>query len=244
MFDDKYKNILVFGLYLLFRPSLLRYIFSLHLPTYIQLEWLLKWKVKTFIDVGAHEGQEIKAIKMMFPQAKIFAFEPQKKLFQKIYKYSSNNIIIINSAVGNESGRLKLIVPNYTPGASILQPIPKLKKEIGELSYEEVDSTTLDEYFNRVELKSPVVLKIDTQGYELNVLRGADLLLKHVDILYIETPLVPFYKHSSMFSEINELLVKRGFVYHGNIPDSQFWPKFTLPTVQNSIYIKKKFSEQ
>jgi hypothetical protein len=59
-------------------------------------------------------------------------------------------------------------------------------------------------------------LKIDVQGYELNVLRGAEKTLIDVDIILIETSFYELYKNQPLFKDIYDFLSNRGFDYYGS----------------------------
>lgn len=229
---------------MILNPKYLLKIDRVPLPTYIQMQWLKKWKIKTYIDVGVHSGQEVKVISEMFPAAKIIGFEPQKELFRALCRLENKNIIIENVAVGSFNGTTEILVPKYTPGASILKPGEQIEGELGELTAQKVKIITLDTYFKTYKFTSPTLLKIDTQGYEKEVLIGARKILKKIDIVYVETPLEAAYEKSAVFSEIYDLLREFGFSYHGTIPDGQFWPRFEISDVQNSIFLKDSSSLQ
>ena len=88
---DKYKNY-IFGIsYLALNPRLLKLVGKVYLPTYIQYEWLNKYKLGTVVDVGAFRGDVSCSLHYLLPKVKIYAFEPLGKHL-KILK--SKNLIL------------------------------------------------------------------------------------------------------------------------------------------------------
>ena len=74
----------------------------------------------------------------------------------------------------------------------------------------------LDDYANTIRLLSKVLLKIDVQGYEVEVLQGGRRLLKHVDYVLVEVSYAHLYKHQATFEDVYSLLRQSGFSYTGN----------------------------
>lgn len=147
---------------------------------------LIKQLVKkndVVVDIGANIGFYTQLFSnLVGDNGKVFAFEPDKKNFERLLKNTKNhsNIIIENKAISNHSGIIKLYhselnVDHRTyPSSDALQ------------SYE-VECITLDEYFNNQNLAINFI-KIDIQGYEYFALLGMKNILeknKHL-ILFSE----------------------------------------------------------
>jgi hypothetical protein len=77
----------------------------------------------------------------------------------------------------------------------------------------DVDVTTVDDFCRQEGIEGIDVLKADTQGYELNVLRGASDLMRRnrIGALVLETNFVPHYEGQALFPEIHSHLSDRGF---------------------------------
>ena len=72
--------------------------------------------------------------------------------------------------------------------------------------------TTLDGLLNPLDaLERPLILKIDTEGNELNVLRGADLLLASTDFVIAEASIAKRFENSYEFDEMIAFMAGRGF---------------------------------
>jgi hypothetical protein len=81
----------------------------------------------------------------------------------------------------------------------------------------EVQVRKLDEYSDQMELSSKTLLKIDVQGYEDRVLRGAEQVLQRVDYVLVEVSVAPLYEGQAQFDPIYSFLLQSGFSYAGNL---------------------------
>jgi FkbM family methyltransferase len=185
-------------------------------------KWLQKFGIKTIIDIGANEGQFIDKISKILPDVNIYSFEPLKDSFIKLEKKISGkeNITAFNFALGDEEKENIINRNEYSPSSSLLEltdlhknAFPVTKKVKEEIIYIKV----LDKIVKELELKKKVFLKIDVQGYELNVLRGAENTIKDVDIILIETSFYELYKDQPLFGDIYNFLSNKGFNYAGSL---------------------------
>lgn len=233
-------NLIFFCLYLLLHPKLIRQIIKgLYIPVYIQYEWIKIFKINTVIDVGAYRGHVSKVLKYIFPSADIYAFEPSDEIL-KLESNKNENITIERSAIGEKKIIADFYRTSYGPASSLL-PFGKFYKNTFKVEErKKVNVITLDDYFKNINLRKHIFLKIDTQGMDGSVLRGASKLLKKVSIIHIESPFKELYKGQDFFEDIHEFLSKKNFRFIGNIPDSQFIPNFNPPEVSNCIYINTK----
>lgn len=229
-------NLAFFILYLLTNPRYVRhFVAGVYLPVYIQFEWLQSYKVATFIDVGAHKGVVSNVFRYLFPQVTLYCFEPIESLAQQIISSLPTAHVFIG-AVGNSVGEAKLHVTDYSPASSIRAFSTRYKNSFGKGKKVTIKTTTLDSYFSNIEIARPAVLKIDTQGFEREVLLGAKKTLKSIDVVHIESTLVEIYEGQALFNEVHTILVAAGFQYVGTSADGEFIPKFSPQEVQNSIY--------
>ncbi len=242
------KNTLFFVLYLVFNPRLLQGILKgIYLPTLIQYEWLKKFNIKTFIDVGSYKGEDSKTMNFLFPKVKIIAFEPDLGNFNYIQKkIKIKNFEIFKLALSNREGRT---VFHSHPLSFLSSELTVLYQNQDRDYFNkktenyQVETTTLDIFFRNRKLTGKVLLKIDTQGTEGNVIKGAEKLLKIVDIIHIETPFKLIYKNQTSFDEIYKILTKHGFKFIGEAKESQFYPVFKPAVSVNSIFIKKSLKQ-
>lgn len=239
----QFKNLIFFCLYILFRPKLLTLLFKrVYLPVYVQYEWLKKFNVGTIVDIGANQGNVTVALAAMFPQANIFAFEPIRTdcnvLKQKVKRL--RNVTVINAALSSKNGKVSFFVNTFSPSSSMLALSSLGKKITPPLTKKTtVRAVTLDTYFHDKELKRPIFIKIDVQGVENIVFEGGKDFLKRTSVMHVETGFETVYKNQCLFGDIYQMLIRCGFLYHGNILDVNFYPLFAIPFFENSIFIKK-----
>ena len=69
----------------------------------------------------------------------------------------------------------------------------------------------LGDYLDPAEIERPCLLKIDVQGYELGVLKGAGSCLDHVDVVYVEASFVELYQGQPLADEVIDTLESLGF---------------------------------
>ena len=97
----------------------------------------------------------------------------------------------------------------------------------------------LDDYLEKMRLTPPVFLKIDVQGFEDAVLRGAGQVLKQVDFLEIEVSYQPLYSGQVLFDGIHHMLADAGFRFAGNL-DSMLSPLDGSILQSDALFIKAK----
>jgi FkbM family methyltransferase len=139
-----------------------------------------------FFDVGANEGQTIRRVRDSFGNCRIIAFEPHPKTFQKLTEnIKSTNVELINLALGSEGGDKVMFEYNCSLMNSLLPNAPGAVKWGPEAKQIEVHCTTLDRFCSDYDIKRIDVLKIDTEGFDLNVLKGASSMLARQAIKFI-----------------------------------------------------------
>lgn len=237
-----FKNYTFFALYIFSRPKLLVLVFKgVYIPQYVQYEWTNKFRINTFIDIGAHYGNISKVINYMSPKTIIYAFEPIKQKRDLIKsKIKSNNFIVETLALSDHTGSQNFYEYDYSASSSFLKPNPKIfNKHIHIAKSYAVKVTTLDQYFDKKKLKKPIFIKMDTEGTENLIIRGGQKLLAQASLIIIEASFIKYRKKQCLFDEIYSNLIKLGFAYKGSMPDSNYYPVFGPTRVENAIFIKK-----
>lgn len=125
------------------------------------------------IDVGANCGQYARMMHEEIPEARIISFEPHPVAFAELLRVPG--IQAVNMAVGDQEGRLQLFDYATAPGSGHASVVPGVLEEIhhGCVAALDVECTTLDSFLNNAEIGQIGLLKIDVEGFELAVLRGA-----------------------------------------------------------------------
>ena len=151
----------------------------------------------------------------------IFAFEPLVDCYTSFIKNTEQfeNVKCFNCALGNTNSESLIYHNEFSPSSSLLK-MKQLHKDIFPKTQnefkEKVKIRKLDSFVNEINWTPKILLKIDVQGFELNVLRGANSSLKRIDIIIIEVLFVGLYENQTSFDDIYKFLCERKFNYQGN----------------------------
>lgn len=164
-------------------------------------------------DVGAHRGETSVALSMMYPESAIYAFEPVIEnyavLEANVQKFK--NVNCLNLAVGEtcESQIIELRSDSQTHSLKHVLSAD----DANLLGYKSVDVTTVDSMMLEKRIERISLLKIDTEGYEMSVLKGAKDALGEgkIDLIYLEASVLPSDSAHSSLLEIRDFLGKFGY---------------------------------
>jgi FkbM family methyltransferase len=200
-------------------------------------------KVKVIFDVGANRGKTTTKYLELFPKASVHAFEPFPKsseIFKQAHQESSR-VIFNEIALSNKIGRAEMSVNKSVDTNSLLQSknigatSDKYCKQVDSIS---VETKTIDNYCNSHNVSEIDILKMDVQGFELEVLKGASEMLKsgRIKLIYSETYFAQQYVDQPLFHDISKYLYEHGYVLQ-DLYDPYFSEKKILWC--DSIFIHK-----
>jgi FkbM family methyltransferase len=176
--------------------------------------------VQTIFDVGANIGQAARIFADEFRQAEIYSFEPFPEAFSQMVSNVKHlpRIHPQNCALGESRERATLQVNQGSELNSFLNSAPEANAYISAEHIKprgqcDVSVLTLDEFCTENQISSIDLLKIDTQGFELRVLKGAETLLSKGKIrtIFFEVNFVPLYRDQPTFAEIHDFLCTHGY---------------------------------
>jgi FkbM family methyltransferase len=162
-------------------------------------------------DVGAHLGDTIAEMRALKPLAEIYAFEPFPEFNSRLrQRYSNDEKVSVHEiALSDHSGEASLITSNLN--LSLTGPL----KASGE---DNVDSIvvpvrTLDDISRELGVSHISLLKIDAEGHDLAILKGASALLdaKAIDVLVVEVMFVELFIAQPLFNSIYEYMNEKGY---------------------------------
>ncbi len=142
-----------------------------------------------FFDAGANVGNYSAKLHKAFPQAQIYAFEPHPKTFEKLQQKlgSIQNVHLFNLGLNSEAGTTQLTSMSESGSShdSIYAGVANLEKRGTQLTID-ISLATIDEIAQEYTISSIDFLKIDTEGNELNILKGAEKQLERHNIKVIQ----------------------------------------------------------
>lgn len=170
-------------------------------------------------DVGANDGETMQEFLRVFPAANLVAFEPHAAcgeiLERKFLQHP--NVSVQKVALGAHTGSSELHLFSGNRMNSLLPfdhvPGNLMSQTFASTGTAEVRVETLDAFCSERGIASIDILKTDTQGYDLQVLKGAASLLENRQIktILLEVNFVPMYEGQATFSELHEYLSAHGY---------------------------------
>lgn len=166
----------------------------------------------TVIDVGANKGQFATYARWRWPEARLVCFEPLPGPRAMLARVTGGRAEIFDCALGAASGEGRLHVATRADSSSLLTLGVRQKAIFGmdESGVLSVPVRRLDECL-AAPLGRRALLKIDVQGFELEVLKGATGLLEWVDAVYVEVSYVELYEGQALHEEVERFLSEAGF---------------------------------
>lgn len=176
------------------------------------------------LDVGAHKGESVRFFKEIFPECKIYSFEPDPDNFKELEKCCveinaahGGGAVALNQAVGDQSGLVQFFKQDISHLGGLL-PINKRSedslgyavKALNQSIY--VQAVTLDQFFIENRLQHIDLLKIDVQGFEAAVLNAAKKVLQKTSCCTVEVSFYDFYGNSSSLLLVEHAMQNAGMI--------------------------------
>lgn len=168
-------------------------------------------------DVGANVGQSVDDFKKIFPDSSINSFEPGPETFAKLKEHCINisQVKVWNFAIGSSKGKLPFQENARSVMSSFYSPGENWWGEIKEITNVEV--VTLDAFAAQQKVDFIDIVKSDTQGYDLEVFKGAEKLMREnrIGIILCEIIYSNIYKGTPQFTEVLRYLLDHNFLLVG-----------------------------
>jgi len=165
---------------------------------------------KSILDIGAFRGDWSRLARRIYPQAAIYMLDANPELAQPLDAAvrelgRAEMHIALLGAQPADSRQFYLI----RSGSSVLPENTSMPRSVVHLPM-----TTLDCMLAQYSVMQPCLLKVDVQGFELEVLRGAEKLLPNVEVVILEVSLLEYNQGSPLWSEVVAFMRARGFVVY------------------------------
>jgi len=170
--------------------------------------------VNCVFDVGANIGQTSLTVLARFPNTKVYSFEPHPDTFRRLAEgLKDQHAQVFNIALSDKSGEAELftydtdMINSLTPTSAFAVRFRKTGKSIP------IITSTIDEFCSSCGVRTIDVLKVDTEGCDLKVLKGAAGKLGSQEIRFI-------------YTEFNDILERSGRTGGALAPISAFLEPF------------------
>ena len=166
-------------------------------------------QIDLVLDVGANIGNYgIKLLENMGYRGAVVSFEPMEKEYRILEGRASKypNWSTVNCALGSHNGKSEINISENSVSSSLLDILPSHTESAPTSRYiskQEIDVSTLDFFmFEEKPSHKNILLKLDVQGYEYEVLKGAKNLLENIKMLHVELSLDNLYQDGCSFDEM------------------------------------------
>jgi FkbM family methyltransferase len=180
-----------------------------------RLETLSRLSVETVLDIGANTGQWARELRNSGYRGRIISFEPAPEPFTQLKTSArfEEEHICVHAALADRDGEGQLLITNATVLSSFRTPIhDRYTSNCSEVKERvTVPIRRLDSIVPTLTCeRDRFYMKIDTQGFEKEVLSGASGILSRTDAVEVELSLVDQYEEQALLPEIWQLLVSSG----------------------------------
>lgn len=187
-------------------------------PFQVQGRFVPVNKPVVIFDAGANNGSTTEKYRGLYPASTVHAFEPipdMAALFEQ--RHAGNDRVILNRlALSDKAGEVSFNI-NKSPDTSSLLESASIGSSSDPLcqtvSTITVRTATIDDYCRDMNISRIDILKMDTQGSELNILRGASRMLaeQRVGLIFTEVYFKQQYQQQPLFDELFSFLRKMDF---------------------------------
>jgi FkbM family methyltransferase len=185
----------------------------------------------TIFEIGACEGEDSIKYSRLFPNSKIYAFEPLPQNIQLIQdnlaKYKISNVFYFNTALSNHNGSAEFFVSegrpknapqgdwDYGNKSSSLLPPGEHTNLIEFIEFNKkiiVETITLKSFCQDQNISVIDFIHMDVQGAELMVMEGAKDFINRIKVVWLEVSKVELYKNQPLVREVEQFMSKHNFI--------------------------------
>ena len=185
-----------------------------------------RFNINYFFDVGAHLGETANLFNRYFKIGKMYCFEVSPINFEDLKKKikNNNNILLFNYGLGDKEGENNFSQLEESSSSTLVEInqqskyfIKKKKflnlfiKKNFKITPKKVNIIKLKNFMNQNSIEYIDILKIDTEGYEFNVLKGASKYSQKIKLIYFEHHYDDMIIKNYKFGDIHNLLEEKGF---------------------------------
>lgn len=204
------------------------------------IKYLIKNEDPVIFDVGAHTGESIIRFRNLFKNLNIHCFEPYTKSYNILKKYENNKTKINNFALGDTNEIKKFYINKNSSTSGFYKLFEGLSINNNTL-IEQIQIKTIDQYVDEKKINFIDILKIDVQGYESKVLKGAVKTLENkVKIIELEIIFTDYYEKKSSFRELESIINPFGFELY-TISSPNLENQSNRLKQLDAIYVSNKF---
>jgi FkbM family methyltransferase len=136
----------------------------------------------TFLDVGANIGATASMVRLIHPDANIVCLEPSPKAFHYLQKNADPHMRLFNVAAGRQEGVVDFYEADFLAGSSLNKKLDGYDDQRKTIP---VEISSLDRLCADHDIRDVKLVKIDVEGFEFDVLKGAEAIIKRDDPVFV-----------------------------------------------------------
>jgi len=180
------------------------------------------------LHLKTNEGQFAQKLFEIGYGGKVVSFEPLSSAYEKLIENSKGNKrweVAERCALGDENGEIQINIAKNSQSSSILPMLQAHIDAAPHATYFDSETVKLmklsDAAAQYMDGMAGILLKMDTQGYEEQVLKGADEIISKIKGIHLELSIVPLYEGQILFEEMLNQLKEMGFALYYQSPGFQ-----------------------
>ncbi|MFO7573347.1 MAG: FkbM family methyltransferase [Gaiellaceae bacterium] len=194
------------------------------------------FRFTTVFDVGANVGQSAIEFSRSFPEATTWSFEPFSEPFEELVRATHGlDVKCFKLALGSEAGQTTVAVDPHSVENSLLNAVT----EGSDVHSETVEVTTVDDFTAEHGIERIEFLKVDTEGFDLEVLKGAERNLGSGAVSFVQVE-AAMTRHAATlvpFDDLRGFLEARGYVLFGIYVQVPEWSGEARLRFANPVFI-------
>ena len=204
----------------------------------LKLKQELGFVPRTILDVGAQIGDFYKECKQVWPDSQIMMVEATKECEPYLKETGGNYLIAVLSDTKKVVPFYKTKLADTNTGNSVYKELTSAYSD-ENLIVEQRHTYTLDELYDGYTATFDLI-KLDTQGSEIDILNGGSRLVKNTTAIIIEVSHVEYNENAPLVDEVKEYMEKIGFVYQMEIGQT-YSNEFNGLIQRDLVFLNKEF---
>lgn len=193
-------------------------------------KYLSKIEIKMIFDVGAHKGFLTEKYSNIYPSADIYSFEPVKESYSKLEKkfLEIERIHCFRRAFGSKRGMKEMVLADSSDRFRLEEHYDETEKKQPK---EKVNVDTIDKFCNQKGINKINFLKVDTEGHDLEVVKGSKKMMRKrkIDIIQVETSMSPKNKIHEKFEKVKKYMENKKYLLFSIYEQRGEWDYEDIP---------------